>query len=310
MELLNYIIRYFLFIIILCCFFTTDVYGFDYGLFQVNSEKESGYLSAGYLLNVKGNVAGLCGVTVLSKTAGITAAHCIDDLGDNVIVGQGDINTVNQKNLKINERYLKPQWDGEDPINDLAILKIDKESSEFVNASIVNPEAGCGYRIVGYGQESEESIKDIDGRTKQGLDVCISEFNGSTFIVKAENASGGFCFGDSGSPIFEKDSNNIVGVVSAIRYFEDDSGGKCDAGNEVVAVSLSANISFIEQYTLVDNELDESLEDTIDTDLIDTDGVLPETSFYISEKYYILILGVFVIYLGILLLKKEFSNET
>ena len=74
--------------------------------------------------------------------------------------------------------------------------------------------------------------------------VCIEEVSSHTFIVRGQD--GGVCYGDSGSPVFKKGTNELIGVLSSIRTSASESkGGPCSLENRANAVRVDKNIGFI-----------------------------------------------------------------
>lgn len=278
----------------------------DFEPLLVNGSPTTGYASAGYTLNVFGNSVSLCGAVVVSETGALTAAHCVETLG-NISIGDNTISSTDPNNILISTRNIKPEYDGTDPTHDLAVLQLSTLPNNFTIATVTQPVAGCGYSVVGYGQSSDTDTSSFEGRLKQAIPVCISEITSGTFIVNPERTSNGFCFGDSGSPVFVTGTNEVVGIVSAVRFFSNQGNTNCQGDNEVIAVSIQGNSDFITQFTQlqtttpVQNDPDVSSGDTNnDTPtpvIVDGDN-LPEAGLSNVLSYTSLIGGIVIILFG------------
>ncbi len=285
----------------------------------IDGTEDLSYESMGFLLNQTSNISvTLCGFVVLSENTGMTAAHCLDEEGD-LSVGFSVINI--DETTEVLRSEINPLWDQENSEEDYAGLIFEEASFSNI-ATVSSPTTGCGYTVSSYGNTSLDSGDPIDGRNKEVLDVCIKELSESTFIIYAEN-TGGFCYGDSGSPIYRTGTEEVVGIISATRFYEEDGDTTCESGNEVIAVRLDNKSEFINslgQDEINDDEpeqddpldepdpVEESLGDGdigADTPEDNMDNVteLPRTNL-INNSFVIAILGLAVIALGASFLRK------
>lgn len=283
----------------------------QYNPLLLNGAPTNAYLPAGYVLDIDGNQLGICGGTVLQRGIAVTAAHCVET-GIDVLFGNGTISTTDEDNINITLVNVNPLWDGQDTSEDIAIIQYAEDDSDFEVANIVSPTAGCGYTVASYGQTSANDTGQIESRVKRSLPVCISELTSETFIITAET-SGGFCFGDSGSPIFRTGTNDIVGIISAVRFFDATGDTTCELNNEVVSVRLDAKNAFLNQF-LNDDVEDPAPPPDPEPDPEPTpaptpqpqpqtpEQELPDTSIQnLDNSAFLLLGGVLILMLGITL---------
>lgn len=243
----------------------------------LKGEIEYDYPSMIYLITEKtgGTSYGLCGATIIDEGVAVTAAHCVENtnkfvLGRNAI----DINNIDKiSNTKIfsNPSYLPAEsWSLTESTNDIAILTFTDVYGVFSEkASITRPKIRCGYEIAAYGKRVQDEVLDFSQtRPKESIDVCITDMDTDLIIVTPESGTG-MCFGDSGSPIFEKDTNKLVGIISAIIAKEE--GIYCASDNTGIGVRLDNKSSFITAFT--------------DSDLLSAEVVAEDTNTYDDSIY-------------------------
>lgn len=204
-------------------------------------EAEAGYFPAGYMIAYKSGVPSeLCGILFFSETTGISAAHCLDG-ADKFTAGQGNFNTTTLGDVQIKAFAQHPLWDRKKSDNDLSVLTFEKPQTNSAPVSIVVPKEACNYRIIGYGRtELDQGTLTLD-RPRKGADVCVSLVDEN--VVYINGSKGGICVGDSGSPIFEKDTNNVIGVISAIIV--KDTKDPCYIGNTAIVIRLDKKTDYI-----------------------------------------------------------------
>ncbi len=224
---------------------------------------EAGYLSAGFLASYKERNTGAyelvsCGLVYLSSNQAITAGHCIKE--DNTIkVGTGNYNSDINANVEVNEAIIHPDWNEEDRSFDIAkIFFEDTENLEL--ATVTTPATGCNYIIVGYGLSDGED-QDNTLRERKSIDLCIDAMTDK--LIYISSVSGGVCFGDSGSPIFVKDTNEVVAVLSAVFISDQENNETCDYGNTALGVRLDAYADFINGNSLESQICNDSCESSL-----------------------------------------------
>lgn len=192
----------------------------------------------------------VCGGAQVAPGVAVTAAHCVDN-ARRVLVGKEALDLQSGKNATVEDILIKTGWEGlEDGweldiiVNDLALLAYNSaETRDTSTASIGTISLGCNYKVVGFGTKYGEGTIVLNSpRQKDSLDVCIVSFNENLVLVKPDSDQG-FCFGDSGSPIYDKRNGELVANLSStIGAVESDL---CDLDNRVLAVRLDTNQSFI-----------------------------------------------------------------
>lgn len=209
-------------------------------------QDEFGYLSAGYLVSYESsNSIRTCGVTYLNQNTALTAAHCVEN-GNNFWVGTGEFSYIEEDNAAVQEVIIHPQWDGQDRAYDIALVRFapreNVQTSDFGNI-----EVGCGYRIVGYGSTEIDDILDPGVRLRKSYELCIDAFTQNNLYISGE--TGGVCFGDSGSPIYNERTGEVVGVLSAVFPLPGTTDQYCDIGNNALAVRTDEFEGYIAQFT-------------------------------------------------------------
>lgn len=202
---------------------------------------ESGYEFAGYAISYNGNKVTTCGVTFINSSTVVTAAHCVQE-GAEIFVGTGTFKPDRKDNIQINSYVVNPSWTGK-PENDIAILNLSTNVDLSTYATTSTPAEGCNYEIVGYGQNETSVAGDFSTKLRKSINVCIESIIGNIAYMKGSD--GGICYGDSGSPVFEKSTNRLVGIVSSIVSTSKDKSSYC-AVNNIGAILLPKNYdSFI-----------------------------------------------------------------
>lgn len=197
---------------------------------------ESGYEFAGYSIAYQGNKLTTCGATFINPSTVVTAAHCIPNESE-LYVGFGDFKENRDDNIAVSSFVINPGWSGR-PENDIAILNLIRnvELSEY--ATTQSPSTGCNYEIVGYGQNETSVPGDFTTKLRKSIQVCIENVIGDIAYLKGSD--GGICYGDSGSPVFERSTNRFVGVVSSIVATSASQSSYC-AINNIGAIVLPQN---------------------------------------------------------------------
>ncbi len=199
----------------------------------IGGRLEEGYPAAAFLLN-RSFTGGIneCGAAILGNGRAVTAAHCVDKQGD-VFIGIDRPDAA--KNLVSTSVNIHPAWASTKSSNsDLAVVTI-ADTRDVPPARVTRPVIGCDYLIVGYGQDQVG----INGLRKSA-DVCIEQVDGRTVILKGQDGTA--CFGDSGSPVFRRGTNEVVAVVSQILTTADNP---CAPTDTIRATRIDANINSI-----------------------------------------------------------------
>ncbi|MBP9759282.1 trypsin-like serine protease [Candidatus Dojkabacteria bacterium] len=206
--------------------------------------KETKYLYSGFLyteLNT-GEYA-QCGVNFVDEYYGVTAAHCLDDVNRAfVISGEIDEKTVKEKAIKVSKFGMSPEYNEYDFSNfpglgDVGYVKLEKPIKIDEYGFIESPTKGCDYFMVGYGlNENGQTLE------RRSTNVCIQNITDYSFELDF-NGNTHFCNGDSGSGIYKKNSNSIVGVTSA--YFTEITKETCVGASAYIVARLDSNLSYL-----------------------------------------------------------------
>ncbi|MDQ6985985.1 MAG: trypsin-like serine protease [Candidatus Dojkabacteria bacterium] len=212
----------------------------------VGGKVEYSYDSAGFMLTKKtGDNYTICGIVNIKPNLAITASNCVSNFDDAFVGYEQDITRL-EDTIDIVDIALMSS-DDIDLSKDLAIVELDEKVTDL--ARITSPKLGCNYKLVGYGQDRDDSKTAIVG-IKKSIDVCIKEVDDYTFLLESEYG-GGVCFGDSGSPIYERGTHKVVGVISTILVPQFQLTD-CVRGNEAVAVRVDNYLTTV--ALLDDNE--------------------------------------------------------
>lgn len=210
--------------------------------------EEGEYPYASYVITYGlGGSANVCGLVHIESGLAVTAGHCFDNQSK-AYLGYSLFDFSVNDNYLADEVVVNPNWNGKDVIYDIAIIKPPEEFYENDSYAIVgSPSVGCGYEVYGYGQsEKDFSMNNIQKLSKKS-DFCIEKIDDNLIFLRGDG--GGICFGDSGSPVFHKESGELVGIISSI-ISSDEKGNinPCSVGNKAVAVRIDAKKEFIDNY--------------------------------------------------------------
>lgn len=208
---------------------------------------ERGYPSAGYLISYEPSGGfKTCGYSVLNNRIAISASHCVDN-SERIELGKGDFNLNPSANINVIKAVQKEGWvGGKSRRDDFSILIFNDTNGFYQNfAEIAPPLEGCNYRVVAYGRTENDTgaLK----RPRKSAVVCISEIDRDIFKIKGANSRSGICFGDSGSPIYSNETNQVVGIVASIVLEKPSSEDPCDFGNTAIAVRTDTNQRLINE---------------------------------------------------------------
>lgn len=204
-------------------------------------ELEKGYPSAGYLISESlDDYYNYCGIVNVGNNRVFTAAHCVDKT-KGVTIGFGDFATTGNDELEINTVYRNTGWESQNVNEDFAVIEYSKDPDQYIStALVIAPEEGCEYFVVGYGRTGEEGDTANTIRPRKSARVCIERIEEN--IIYLTGDTGGICLGDSGSPIFKENSNQVVGVISSIITTPETELIPCYIGNSAIAVRVDQKL--------------------------------------------------------------------
>lgn len=202
------------------------------------------YPSAGYITDYSSVFSRqACGIAYLSQSTGLSAAHCFTEGKGLYYTGKGVYKSDPPSNTPISNYFIHSDWDARTLTGDIAFVILETPMSPIdIYAEIATPEIGCGYEVLAYGSTDVRTLSNYDLRRK--APICIETLIGDRFYFSSPEA--GVCFGDSGSPIYVKDTNKLVGIVSAITVDENPySKDNCFVNNRAVATRADSALRLL-----------------------------------------------------------------
>jgi secreted trypsin-like serine protease len=177
--------------------------------------------------------ASICTGTFISPTIILTAAHCVSDDKNDLIVQMGNSIFSEQEmisfrvvNVKKHEKYQKTE-------NDLALILVEESKTVSVIPVAMAKEKDLSSKkmitLLGFGvNEIEESDDEFQGAGNlRSLKVSPSRVSIDHFTFSVDQSVGsGACHGDSGGPAFVPSSDRrfiLVGVASGVVQSEDEA---------------------------------------------------------------------------------------
>jgi len=199
----------------------------------LNGKPDTAHPYVGILVtDIGGQRVPVCSGFLVNSTTFVTAAHCVDDLGDLPAYVSFDQRFTPSSPVVRGTAVPNPGFGSPGPdTHDLAVIVLDTPVSHRGYAQL--PTAGRlasadkknALTIVGYGANGF-----VKGGGKPVPDFRLVRSFGDSRISKVEKTGfnlrmqAGICFGDSGGPVLLGDSNLVVGVASFVN------NGRC-AGN-------------------------------------------------------------------------------
>ena len=181
--------------------------------------------------DIDGQRVPVCTGFLVNSTTFVTAAHCVDDLGNLPALVSFDQRFTADSPVVTGTAVPNPEFGspGSDT-HDLALIDLD------------SPVTDLGYARL---PRVDDFVK---GSGKPAPDFQLVRTFGDSRISKVEKTGfnlrmqAGICFGDSGGPVFLGDSNLVVGVASFVN------NGRC-AGNAFgYRLDTAESLDFLAPY--------------------------------------------------------------
>jgi hypothetical protein len=210
---------------------------------------EFGYPSAGYLISYEsGGGFKTCGYSLINNNIGITASHCVDN-SESIYLGVGNFSLNPENNVLVTRAIQKEQWvNDKQRRHDFATLVFNDDKNLFNDfAELTSPQIGCNYRVVAYGRAETDSQYGALSRQRKSAQMCITSIENEIFFIKGFNETSGICFGDSGSPLYSNETNQVVGVIASIVLEDENGNDPCAFGNTAIVVRTDANSRIVNE---------------------------------------------------------------
>ncbi len=221
----------------------------------LNGKPDTRHPYVGILVTeIDGQLVPVCSGFLVSATTFVTAAHCVDELGDLPALVSFDQRFT--PDPRVDSRIVTgtavPNPDFGSPgadTHDIALIDLDTRVTDRRYAQLPTADrlTSAGKKdaltIVGYGANGW-----LKGGGKPVPDFRLVRSVGDSRISKVEKTGfnlrmkAGICFGDSGGPVLLGDSDVVVGVASFVL------NGRCAGNAFAYRLDTAASLKFLAPY--------------------------------------------------------------
>jgi hypothetical protein len=217
----------------------------------LDGEPDTAHRYVGILVtDIDGQRVPVCTGFLVNSTTFVTAAHCVDDLGDLPALVSFDQRFTPGSPIVRGTAVPNPSFGAPGPdTHDLALIDLDTPVTNRGFAQLPTPdrlasvEKKAELTIVGYGANGF-----LKGGGNPVPDFRLVRSFGESRISKLEKAGfnlrmqAGICFGDSGGPVLLGDSNLVVGVASFVN------NGRCAGNAFAYRLDTAESLDFLAPY--------------------------------------------------------------
>ncbi|HUC34460.1 MAG TPA: S1 family peptidase [Gaiellaceae bacterium] len=217
----------------------------------LNGKADTAHPYVGILVTeLDGQRVPVCSGFLVNSTTFVTAAHCVDDLGDLPAFVSFDQRYTPSSPVVTGTAVPNPGFGspGADT-HDLALIDLDTAVTDRGYAQLPTPgrlasaDKKDALTIVGYGAEGF-----VTGDGKPAPDFRLVRNVSDSRISKVEKTGfnlrmqAGICFGDSGGPVLLGDTDLVVGVASFVN------NGRCAGNAFAYRLDTAESLDFLAPY--------------------------------------------------------------
>jgi len=217
----------------------------------LNGTPDTAHPYVGILVTeIDGQRVPVCSGFLVNSTAFVTAAHCVDDLGDLPAYVSFDQRFTPSSSVVTGTAVPNPDFGSpEADTHDIALIVLDTPVTDRGYAELPGPgrlassAKKAALTIVGYGASGF-----LKGGGHPAPDFQLVRSVGDSRISKLEKTgfnlrmSSGICFGDSGGPVLLGDSDLVVGIASFV------SNGNCTGNAFAYRLDTAESLAFLGPY--------------------------------------------------------------
>jgi V8-like Glu-specific endopeptidase len=217
----------------------------------LNGQPDTEHPYVGILVtDIDGQRVPVCTGFLVNSTTFVTAAHCVDDLGDLPALVSFAQRFTESSSVVTGTAVPNPEFGspGTDT-HDLALIVLDTPVTNrgYARLPRVGRLASADKKdpltIVGYGADAF-----VKGSGNPAPDFRLVRSFGDSRISKVEKTGfnlrmqAGICFGDSGGPVLLGDSNLAVGIASFVN------NGRCAGNAFAYRLDTAESLDFLAPY--------------------------------------------------------------